>query len=100
MENNFFNSPNCMHSEINIIYQIINKGQKFTSPDNINFLYKKTREFFRKKFGNNVPNFYVKDDMFYVLDVITYEFRGRTKESPMCMPVARAFGKFKKYELK
>lgn len=90
-------------NEIQVINALVKEGQKKVSFDelgeycnlkkNINFLKKRF-----KKVGF-VPNFFVKEDMFYAIKVIRYTFKGRKYEDLSCLPLCRAFGRFKRYEL-
>lgn len=93
----------AIFNEIQVINALLNEGQKQVPFEklgeycrlkkNINFLKKRF-----KKVGF-VPNFFVKDDMFYAIKVLRYTFRGRKYEELACLPLCCAYGRFKKYEL-
>lgn len=85
-------------SETNVINTLI-KNEGFTK---IETIYKNTLTGFVKKYKldpDKAPLFFVKNDMFYVLQYISYIYKGKQKENLYYCPVVRANGKFKKYEL-
>lgn len=90
-------------NEIQVINALLKEGQKKIEFTELNeyCCLKKNIKFLIKRFKNIgfVPNFFVKDDMFYCIKVIRYSFRGRRYESLSYLPLCRAFGRFKRYEL-
>lgn len=91
-------------NEIQILNEIIKEGQKKILFNDLNeyCIYKKNINFLIKRFKKIgfVPNFFIKDDMFFAIKVIRYKFRGHTYETLSCIPLCKSYGKFKKFELK
>lgn len=90
-------------NEIQVINALLNEGQKQVSFDKLGEYcrLKKNIAFLKKRFkkAGFVPNFFVKDDMFYAIKVLRYTFRGRKYEELACLPLCKSYGKFKRFEL-
>lgn len=88
-------------SEIQIINALLKEGQRKINFDELYdyCLLKKNINFLTKRFKKVgfVPNFFVKDNMFYCIKVTRYTFKGRIYESLCCLPVCCAYGKFKRF---
>ena len=97
------NEDNSIKSDIQIFAALNHEGQKRISFDELPEYckYKKTINFLKKKFKNVgfIPNFFVENDFLYIVKVFTYVHKGHIYESCSCLPVCRAYGRFKKYEL-
>ncbi len=94
---------NVIFTDIQVINQMLQEGQKKVPFSELSdyCLYKKTQNFLKKKFKKLgfVPSFFVKDDTFFCLRVICYNFRGHIHESVSLLPICSAHGMFKRFEI-
>lgn len=97
------NEDGSTKSDIQMLAALNHEGQRRIPFDKLSeyCMYKKTIRFLTKKFKKvgYIPNFFVENDFFYIVKVFTYIHKGHTYESCSLLPVCRAYGRFKKYEL-